>query len=81
MGFKINNNINDLKPGYTVFTKRNTHVYTFMGWVNPGQHDYAYIVDNQAVLFSGHVYHVRRIDEPAEDTDTDPMGFFMYSGN
>jgi hypothetical protein len=49
-----------------------------MGWVNPGKYDYAYVVDNQARLFNGQVYHVRKLDTPDPVQNTDAMAFFMY---
>ncbi|MGI1660169.1 MAG: cell wall-binding repeat-containing protein [Desulfitobacterium sp.] len=78
LGFKKDTNIKSLKPGDIVFTVKNTHAYTFMGWVNPGSYDYAYIVDNQARSFGGQVYHVRKVNGVDPDLHTDPMAFFMY---
>ncbi|AGA67838.1 cell wall-binding protein [Desulfitobacterium dichloroeliminans LMG P-21439] len=78
LGFKKDTNIKSLKPGDIVFTVKNTHTYTFMGWVNPGSYDYAYIVDNQARSFGGQVYHVRKVNGVDPDLNTDPMAFFMY---
>lgn len=77
-GFKTDKNLANLKPGDICFTQGYTHVYTFMGWVKSGQYTYAYVVDNQARLFSGHVLHVRRIDAYEASKDTDPIAFFMY---
>lgn len=78
LGFKKDTNISNLKPGDIVFTQGYTHTYTFMGWVNPGNYDYAYIVDNQARLFNGQVYHVRKVDSYDPIQETDAMAFFMY---
>lgn len=78
LGFKKDTNIANLKPGDIVFTQGNTHVYGFMGWVNPGKYDYAYVVDNQAWGFNGQVYHVRIIDTYDPLQATDAMAFFMY---
>jgi putative cell wall-binding protein len=78
LGFKKDTNINNLKPGDIVITQGYTHTYTFMGWVNPGKYDYAYVVDNQARLFNGQVYHVRKVDTYDPVQDTDAMEFFMY---
>lgn len=78
LGFKKDTNIANLKPGDIVFTQGYTHVYSFMGWVNPGKYDYAYVVDNQARVFNGQVYHVRKVDTYDPVQDTDAMGFFMY---
>ena len=50
LGFKKDTNIKNLKPGDIVVTERDTHVYTFMGLVNPGKYDYAYVVDNKPDL-------------------------------
>ncbi|UWG96586.1 cell wall-binding repeat-containing protein [Dehalobacter sp. DCM] len=78
LGFKKGANIYNLKPGDIVFTEGYTHTYTFMGWVNPGKQDYAYVVDNQARLFYGQVYHVRKVDTYDPVQETDAMAFFMY---
>jgi putative cell wall-binding protein len=78
LGFKKDTNFMNLKPGDIVITQGYTHTYTFMGWVNPGKYDYAYIVDNQARLFNGQVYHVRKVDTYDPVQDTDAMAFFMY---
>ncbi|SHI95109.1 hypothetical protein SAMN02745163_01090 [Clostridium cavendishii DSM 21758] len=77
-GFKKDTNIKNLKPGDICFTANYRHVYIFMGWVNPGNYDYAYIVDNQARLFNGQVYHVRKINSYEQSKDTDPISYFMY---
>ncbi|WP_148275256.1 hypothetical protein [Desulfosporosinus meridiei] len=77
LGFKKDTDIGNLKPGDIVFTQGYSHTYTFMGWVNPGNYDYAYIVDNQSRSFGGQVYHVRSTTgDPAQNTDG--MAFFMY---
>ncbi|SDI14264.1 cell wall-binding repeat-containing protein [Desulfosporosinus hippei] len=77
LGFKKDTDIGNLKPGDIVFTKGYSHTYTFMGWVNPGNYDYAYIVDNQSRSFGGQVYHVRSTTgDPGQNTDG--MAFFMY---
>lgn len=78
LGFKKDTNIENLKPGDIVITEGYSHIYTFMGWVNPAQHDYAYIVDNQAQRFNGQVYHVRKVDTYDPLQDTDAISFFMY---
>lgn len=78
LGFKKDTNIQNLKPGDIVITEGYTHTYTFMGWVNPGKYDYAYVVDNQARLFGGQVYHVRKIDTSDPIKSTEAMAFFMY---
>ncbi|HWQ73035.1 MAG TPA: cell wall-binding repeat-containing protein [Desulfitobacteriaceae bacterium] len=78
LGFKKDTNIANLKPGDIVFTQGYTHVYSFMGWVNPGKYDYAYVVDNQARVFNGQVYHVRKVDTSDPVKSTDAMEFFMY---
>lgn len=81
LGFKKDTNIANLKPGDIVFTQGYTHVYDFMGWVNPGNYDYAYVVDNQARLFNGQVYHVRKVDTHDPVQGTEAMAFFMYYSN
>jgi hypothetical protein len=78
-GFKTDTNLKNLKSGDICFTKSNTHVFTFMGWVNSDKYDYAYVVDNQARLFDGQVYHVRRLDGYDASHDTDQTALFMYS--
>ncbi|MEL1135020.1 cell wall-binding repeat-containing protein [Desulfitobacterium sp. THU1] len=78
LGFKKDTNIKNLRPGDIVFTVDNAHTYTFMGWVNPERHDYAYIVDNQARAFGGQVYHVRKVSGLDSDLNTGSMVFFMY---
>lgn len=78
LGYQKDTNIMNLKPGDIVITQGYTHTYTFMGWVNPGKYDYAYIVDNQARSFNGQVYHVRKVDTDDPVQNTDAMAFFMY---
>ncbi len=54
-----------LKPGDVCFTTdvnlnddgNPTHTYIFMGWVEEGKYDYAYICDNQAKDYEGKIYH------------------------
>lgn len=75
--FKKDTNIGNLRPGDIVFTQGMTHTYMFMGWVNPGREDYAYVVDNQARSFGGQVLHVRSITNDSVQ-NTDGMAFFMY---
>jgi len=78
LGFKKDNNIENLMPGDIVVTAGYAHTYTFMGWVNSGKYDYAYVVDNQAGSFGGQVYHVRKIDIDDPVKDTYAMLFFFY---
>lgn len=78
LGFKKDTNIQNLKPGDIVITEGYSHTYTFMGWVNSGKYDYAYIVDNQARLFGGQVYHVRKVDTSDPQKGTDAMIYFLY---
>lgn len=78
LGFIKDTQLGDLKPGDIVFTQGMTHVFTFMGWVNNGQFNYAYVVDNQAYKFHSQVLHVRRLDTNSKDKDTDAAAFFMY---
>lgn len=78
LGFKKDTNIQNLKPGDIVITEGYSHTYTFMGWVNSGKYDYAYVVDNQARLFGGQVYHVRKVDTSDPQKGTDAMIYFLY---
>ena len=78
LGFKKDTNIENLKPGDIVITVGYTHTYTFMGWVDSGKYDYAYIVDNQARTSGGQVYHVRKIDTSDPVKGTEAMAYFMY---
>lgn len=66
-GWAMHTNYKDLQSGDVCFTTdarggkgAPTHAYIFMGWVEQGKYDYAYIVDNQAHKY-GTVYHVRNI--------------------
>lgn len=78
LGFKKDTNIEDLKPGDICITQGYSHAYTFLGWVNPGKTDYAYVCDNQSRVFGGQVYHVRKIDTSDPVQGTDAMAFFFY---
>ena len=70
--WKKDANYKNLKPGNIVFTtdvagNKNgtpTHAYIFMGWVEEGSYDYAYICDNQAKDYGGQTYHIRNIKSP-----------------
>lgn len=78
IGFQRDFNLRNLKPGDIAFTERFTHTFIFMGWVNQGRYDYAYVVDNQARMFGGEVYHIRKLDSYEPSKDTDKTAFFMY---
>jgi hypothetical protein len=80
-GWKKNYNISELKPGDICFTTNTalghpSHAQIFMGWVKQGSTDYAYIVDNQAYDYNGHIYHIRNIKRKFKDKDA--TKFFMY---
>lgn len=51
-----------------------SHTYIFMGWVEEGKTDYAYIVDSQVSDYS-ETLHKRNID--FQTTDKDKFHFFM----
>ncbi len=86
-GWQKDSDYKNLKPGDICFTtdaKGNkngipTHTYVFMGWVEEGKYDYAYICDNQAKDYNNKVYHVRNIKsvDKANGFTKDSFSFFM----
>lgn len=56
-----------------------THTYIFMGWVEEGIYDYAYICDNQAKDYEDRVYHIRNINitDNVNGYTKDAFSFFM----
>lgn len=72
-GWKKDIDYMDLERGDIVFTTDETgdkngvpsHVFVFMGWVNEGSYDYAYICDNQAKDYLNKIYHIRNIKNKA----------------
>ncbi len=87
-GWKKSKNYKKLKPGDICFTtdenlNKNgipTHTYIFMGWLEEGKYDYAYICDNQAKDYSGKIYHLRNITkiDIIKGSTKEPFSFFMY---
>jgi hypothetical protein len=86
-GWKKDNDYKKLQPGDICFTtdsKGNkngvpTHTYVFMGWVNEGSYDYAYICDNQAKDYENKIYHIRNIKNQVKlnGIEKDAFSFFM----
>ncbi|WP_409069932.1 hypothetical protein ACFLKB_12345 [Clostridium sp. FAM 1755] len=86
-GWKKSKNYKKLKPGDICFTtdenlNKNgipTHTYIFMGWLEEGKYDYAYICDNQAKDYSGKIYHLRNITkiDTIKGSTKEPFSFFM----
>ncbi|GAA0738952.1 hypothetical protein [Clostridium oceanicum] len=87
-GWKKETNYKKLQPGDLVFTKDSTegnshgtpnHVYVFMGWVEEGKYDYAYIADNQAKDYNNKIYHIRNVTvvNKINGYTKDPFSFFM----
>jgi hypothetical protein len=86
-GWKRYNNYKNLKPGDICFTTDHTgskkglptHTYIFMGWVEEGSYEYAYICDNQAKDYENNVYHIRNIKERVQinGLTKDAFSFFM----
>lgn len=87
-GWKKSTDYKKLVKGDLCFTtgenldkhKTPTHTYIFMGWVNEGKYDYAYICDNQAKDYKNMIYHVRNITVKTyvKGKLKDPFNFFMY---
>ncbi|NMM63958.1 hypothetical protein HBE96_14995 [Clostridium sp. P21] len=80
-GWKKSTNLDELKSGDICFTiaydsSGPTHTYTFMKWVDPNYHEYAYICDNQGNEYEGDPYHQRNINFATETKD--PISYFMY---
>lgn len=86
-GWKKDNNYKNLNPGDIVFTtdglgNKNgapSHAYVFMGWVNEGSYEYAYICDNQAKDYENKIYHIRNVKnrDTANGISKDAFSFFM----
>lgn len=87
MGWKKDTDYRNLKPGDIGFTTdaygdKNgipTHTYIFMGWVEEGNYEYAYIVDNQAKDYNNQVYHISNIKNVGEANGytKEAFSFFM----
>ena len=77
----------NIRKGDVVFTTdakldpngRPTHTYIFMGWVEPGNYDYAWIVDNQARYYNNQVLHKRNfiIVDAVDGDQREPFSFYM----
>lgn len=86
-GWKKDNNYKNLQPGDIAFTTdakgtklgKPTHTYVFMGWVEEGSYDYAYICDNQAKDYDNQIYHIRNIKnkDTVNGITKDAFSFFM----
>lgn len=86
-GWQKDSNYKNLKPGDICFTTdsngnkngKPSHTYIFMGWVEEGKYDYAYICDNQAKDYNNKVYHVRNVKavDKANGFSKDAFSFFM----
>jgi hypothetical protein len=86
-GWIKDKNYKNLKPGDICFTTDGagnksgipTHTYVFMGWVEEGSYDYAYILDNQAKDYDNKIYHVRNIKnvDKVNGFTKDAFSFFM----
>ncbi|MDR5588240.1 cell wall-binding protein [Clostridium aquiflavi] len=74
-GFVACYDLNQLKPGDIVFTKNNSHVYTFMCWADGWN---SYIADNQRKKFGDNVVHKRNVKDYDPRYDTDPSTHFYY---
>lgn len=85
--WKKNFDYKKLKPGDICFTTDEsgnkygipTHTYIFMGWVNDGKYDYAYICDNQAKDYQNKIYHIRNINctDTVNGFKKDAFSFFI----
>ncbi|WP_461204956.1 hypothetical protein [Clostridium sp. DL1XJH146] len=90
-GWKREYDYSKLKHGDICFTTdinlnddgKPTHTYIFMGWVEEGNYDYAYICDNQAKDYEGKIYHIRNLAnvEEVDGNTKEPFSFFMYRKN
>ncbi len=86
-GWQRISNYEELQPGDLCFTTDGfgnkkgipSHTYIFMGWVEEGKFDYAYICDNQAKDYNNQIYHVRNIAivDTANGFTKDAFSFFM----
>lgn len=87
MGWKKDTDYKNLQPGDIGFTTDATgnkdgiptHTYIFMGWVEKGNYDYAYIVDNQAKDYDNKIYHISNIKNVGEANGftKEAFSFFM----
>lgn len=79
-GWTKSDNLDELKSGDICFTisygNGPTHTYTFMNWINPDDHGYAYICDNQGDEYEGDPYHKRNINFSTPTKDQ--LSYFMY---
>ena len=83
----IRDSYKNIRKGDVVFTTdakldpngRPTHTYIFMGWVDPGNYDYAWIVDNQARYYNNQVLHKRNfiIVDAVDGDQREPFSFYM----
>ncbi|MCY6371726.1 hypothetical protein [Clostridium ganghwense] len=86
-GWEKERDYKKLKPGDLCFStdaydnKKGipTHTYIFMGWVQEGNYDYAYICDNQAKDYENKVYHIRNMNVIAKvnGDKKEAFSFFM----
>lgn len=86
MGWVRSTDYKNIQKGDVVFTTdehlnrsgRPTHTYIFMGWVESGNYDYAYIVDNQASYYDNQVMHIRNflITDEVEGAVREPFSFY-----
>jgi hypothetical protein len=60
---------------------RPTHAYTFMGWVEEGSYDYAYVFDNQSITYEKKLIHARNFLEKGEiyGETKDAFSYFLYN--
>ncbi|WP_017416888.1 hypothetical protein [Clostridium tunisiense] len=87
MGWKKDTDYKNLQPGDIGFTTDAdgnkegipTHTYIFMGWVEKGNYDFAYIVDNQAKDYDNKIYHISNIKNVGEANGftKEAFSFFM----
>jgi hypothetical protein len=90
-GWNKNSDYKKLKPGDICFSTdysgsnsgKPTHTYIFMGWVEEGSYEYAYICDNQAKDYEGKTYHVRNIKnkDTVKGITKEAFSFFMRPKN
>ncbi|WP_143159075.1 InlB B-repeat-containing protein [Alkalibacter saccharofermentans] len=88
-GWKKERDYTRLRKGDLCFTTdaagnkdgRPTHVYTFMGWVEEGNYEYAYICDNQAPYYDNKVLHIRNFLNPGEHdgSEKEAFSYFLYN--
>lgn len=88
-GWKKERDYTKLRKGDICFTTdaagnkdgRPTHAYTFMGWVEEGNYEYAYICDNQAPYYDNQVLHIRNFLNPGEHdgSEKEAFSYFLYN--